>query len=244
MVKRNLASDMAAEGRSGKRSRRTRGVSRAYIAKTTRQVVLRMAEKKCANTYINESVVNSTSRGSNFFALSNITQGSDHASRIGREIHLDSLMIRGVLHNNSSGTHLVRIVIGYQLDQAVPGSATEIFDSGSRGGPPVALDVLDVDGSAGLAAMNLTINKVKFQTIYDRIHKLGSSSADGYNVKTLAIRKKLNKKIKFEANTTGAANQDKQLYIGAWTAEGANDAAAPGTAVELSFLAALKYTDL
>lgn len=240
MVKRNLGSDMAAEGR-GKRARRSKSVSRAYIAKTTRQVVLRMAEKKVAYTTVTESAVNSALIGDNFVALSNISQGTGHSSRVGREVHLDSLSLRSVLHNNATGTHLVRIVIGYVQDQSIPASTFDIFDGGFRNQAPVSLST--IGGGDGITAMNLTINPVKFKTIYDRVHKLGSSSADGANVKNFSIKKKLNKKIKFEGATEGALNQDKQLYIGAWTAEGGNDTAA-GTSVEWSFCAAVRYTDL
>lgn len=240
MVKRNLLADFGT-GRRAKRARVSRPSAKSYIAKTARQAVIRMAEKKVAITSLVESPVGSGAQGTNFVGLSNLSQGTGHGERVGREVRLTSIKIGNVLHNNSSGTHLVRVVLGVLKDQTIPGNTTEFLDGGLRSSVPYSFVQ---GGNQGIAQLLAPINTAKFSVLYDRVHRIGAQATlDGTNTKLFNIYKKLNHKIKFEANTSGVSNQDKQLYIAAWTAEGADDAST-GTTVEWHMQAELKYIDL
>jgi len=72
MAKRNLSGDMGMErGRVYKRSKVTPNekAKRAYIAKTAKQVVVRLAEKKKALSTAQEASINSISQGDTWVAL-------------------------------------------------------------------------------------------------------------------------------------------------------------------------------
>jgi len=114
MAKRNLSGDMGMErGRVYKRSKVTPNekAKRAYIAKTAKQVVVRLAEKKALST-AQEASINSISQGDTWVALSNISQGSAAFERVGKEITLRRLRYRGQIFNNSATTMTVRHVVG------------------------------------------------------------------------------------------------------------------------------------
>jgi len=69
--------------------------------------------------------------------------------------------------------------------------------------------------------MYLDLNRAKFIPIIDKTFVVGATgSVDGYNTKvfdhTVNLR---DKKIRFEQSGTGTANQDQQLYAGAWCIE-------------------------
>jgi len=92
MAKRNLSGDMGMErGRVYKRSKVTPNekAKRAYIAKTAKQVVVRLAEKKKALSTAQEASINSISQGDTWVALSNISQGSAAFERVGRRSRYD-----------------------------------------------------------------------------------------------------------------------------------------------------------
>lgn len=241
MVKRQASTPRGMAG-SSKRAKTT-PAARKTIGKIAKQVVMRMAEKKVHRSWVSEAALSSASVGNNFINLSSVTQGTGWGERTGKEIRLSKVRVKGLLHNNASGTHVVRMVIGYALDQADLSSTTELFEAKvSSGGP---LTGVGIGGGDGVTALLLPLNRAKFIPLVDRLIKIGAnSSVDGANVRTFDITKALREaKIIFEGTTVGAANQSRTLHVGFWTAEGGNDTAG-GTNVEVSIVADLHFTDL
>lgn len=242
MVKRTATTPGRMAG-SAKRAKPTPAAKKA-IGKIARQVVMRMAEKKVYRKQFSELTVSSATLGGNFTHLSSVPQGTGWGDRTGKEIRLSKIDVNVLLHNNASGTHIVRMVVGYFNDNtASMGTTTELFESGTNSGGP--LTSVGIGGGDGVTALLLPLNRAKFTPLVDRLVKIGAnSSIDGNNVRTTRVIKKLpDTKITFEAATEGTLNQSKHLYIGFWTAEGGNDTAG-GTTVELSFVSSLYYTDL
>lgn len=242
MVKRTASTPGRMAG-SAKRSKPT-PAARKTIGKIARQVVLRMAEKKVYRAALSESLVNSAALGSNFSQLSVIPQGVGWGDRTGKEVRCSKVNIKGLIHNNATGTHVVRMVVGWFKDiGSGMGTTTELFEPTTNSGGP--LTSVGIGGGDGVTSLLLPINRAKFMPLVDRLIKIGAgSSIDGNNVRTFDVTAQLrDTKITFEGSTTGTANQDKLLYIGFWTAEGGNDTAG-GTSVEVSFVSSLHFTDL
>lgn len=244
MVKRGYSTP-GGTPRSAKRMRSMPTPSaRKTIGKIARQAVIRMAEKKIWRVANSEQTISSAVLGNNFANLSAISQGGGWSDRVGKEVRLQKIDIKGLLHNNASGTHVVRMIVGYHKDINLGMSTTtELFESNANSGGP--LTSVGIGGGDGVTALLLPINKAKFTVLVDRLIKVGANaSIDGNNVRTFSVSKALkDAKITFEGTTTGSANQDKQLYIGFWTAEGGNDTAG-GTTVEVSYISSLHFTDL
>ena len=243
MVKRNLSADFYAV--RPKRSRTgyaRKGTSKAYISKVARTAVIRMAEKKRLLTQQDEVSLSTVTQVNNWTNISDVAPNTGPSARIGAEILLHSVRCRGILHNNASGTNLVRMVVGYIKDQTAPTNISDLFLSSTGSAANVAAGDAAV---AGLNAMYQPLHSNKITLLYDRVVKVGATgSVDGAQVVPYDFRINLrNKKIKFEGNTTGAGNTEHQLYIGAWATEGADDTGL-GTAVEWSGVQDLLYTDL
>lgn len=245
MAKRNLAGDMGME-RPYKRSKvpAAEKSKRAYIAKTAKQVVVRLAEKKKALSVTQESSINSISQGDTWVALSNISQGSAAYERVGKEITLRRLRYRGQIFNNSATTMTVRHVVGYFLDQGTPGVGTEMFEQSLRASGPLTFSALKGGAQEPLAPF-LNLNRAKFIPVIDKTFVVGAtSSIDANNSRLFDYTCNLrDKKVRFEQSGSGTANQDVQLYAGAWCIE-TNADLATGTAVEWTFAATVDYLDL
>jgi len=247
MAKRNLSGDMGMERpRPYKRSKvgAAEKNKRAYIAKTAKQVVVRLAEKKRAQSSGQELSINSISQGDTWVPLSNISQGSAAFERVGKEITLRRLRYRGQVFNNSTTSMTVRHVVGYFLDQGSPGVGTEMFEQSLRASGAITFSGLK-GGTQEPVSGYLPLNRAKFIPVLDSTFVVGATgSVDGNNAKVFDHVVNLrDKKIRFEQSATGTANQDQQLYAGAWCIE-TNGDLSTGTAVEWTFVATLDYLDL
>lgn len=240
MVKRAYTSaNGAARGPFAKKARISRPLKSA-ITKASRQAVIRLAEHKELLSQIDEQAVSTIVQGSDWSHISGVTASVN--TRIGKEILLQSVRCRGVLHNNATGTNLVRMVVGYVEDEVIPSNISEYFLSTDGNVAPVSFSNA---AAAGLNSMYQPLNKSKITLLYDRVFKLGAqSSVDGAQVQLYDFNLNLkNAKIKFEGNTNGPGNQNRMLYIGCWAAEGADDTGL-GTVVEWSGVSHLKYIDM
>ena len=187
MPKRSFIPYRASELSSSKRARVSKPM-RSYIARTARQTVLRLAEKKHLNTQIDEDALNSLVQGSSWYHLSAMASGVTAGNRIGKEAALHSVEFKGVLHN-SSGTHLVRVVLGYVEDEVVPSNIYDLFEGVTGAEAPVSFTA---GAAAGLNAMYQPLNRGKFTVLYDQVHKLGAvGGLDGAQVKFIKFKKNL-----------------------------------------------------
>lgn len=171
--------------------------------------------------------------------LTDIDQGTGAYQRIGNEIQAKAIYFRGIMHNNAAITNCVRMaILGTNGDADITIATGEFFkDSNLAGGATGTFG-----GAAGLNSMYYPINTAKFDVYYDRVFKLSAVSVDSND--TMQFRKfiRLNRKIKYEATTSGLNNQNYRYLMVVWTAEGGDDVGV-GTVVEFSAQTHFYYTD-
>jgi len=162
--------------------------------------------------------------------------------RIGSDISLLSVDIKGCLYNNSGAESYVRmLMVGH------PGSIDPTFStfplfltagSGSTG---------TVSTVTGLDIMYYPINTTELTVYEDKVFRLaGSATAGGpsntqffHKIKSFGPR---GKKITYKANSSGPNNQNWFVSV-IWLVSDANDDTTAGTAVELSQLTRISYSD-
>lgn len=243
MPKRAYAS--AAGYRSGGPFQKRKKAAPKMLRAAVRKAVYGLAEKKINIAQIDEDALSTVGAGGNWLHVTNLTQASSDASRVGRSITLDSVRVRGVLNsNNSINNTLVRMVIGYFNDFTAPSSSTPLFE-GSGGYQ--AAQTFGVSGTSnGLNCIYQPLSSQHFTCISDRVFTISvTGSLDAGNVKYFDVTKSLRgTKIQFDGASVGSGtNLKKALYVGWWAAEAADDTGV-GSTVEISAAALLKYTDL
>jgi hypothetical protein len=165
-------------------------------------------------------------------------QGTQVQGRLGNELYIQGLHLKGILHNNSNTTIFVRRLILQLTDGTPTGAFTEIFTSGT--GVPT-----DLVTTTGLNAMYHSINKSKFKVYDDTVMKLAPlTSVDGNQTKMFNKFQKFGgAKITYEGNTSGEQNQNKRFLV-LWIFADANDDTTAATnVVEVSSNITWYYTD-
>lgn len=205
-------------------------------AQIVKRALQRNLEKKYYTVTTTETTVSTLLQGdgTNWFSLCIPSNAASVVGRIGNEIRLQKLEMRGSLHNNGTITNLVRMVIFYFKDNVTVSSASDIFL-----GPAVATDFA---GVTGIDTMHYPLNGAKMQVLHDSVINLAKG---GEFESTKVFRKTINLKnrlMKFEGNSVGVDNQDPNLYALFFAAEAGNDTGA-GTTVELSHFTRVWYTD-
>lgn len=213
----------------------------AYVRKTAKQVVTRMAEKKRLSVVFNEKALSTLAPGSSgdYVEMTNIAVGTQRNQRVGQQITLKSLELSGQLHNNATPVKVVRMLVGYVTNQSTPLTSFEIFED---------------DGTAAWTSgpsSNTTlmlyrkINPVKFTVIKDKLFRVGGiNGGDSSNTQIYKMRIPLKeKKINFEGDNAASQNQDKRLFV-LMLAQRADDDEATGSVVEWTQVATLNYLDI
>lgn len=129
--------------------------------------------------------------------FSHVTQGPGAEQRIGNDISLRGIHIKGHLENRSSvsNTMLVRMaLIRDNKDMATPFSGINAL---IKGNTPVSL------GALGAESSYLTWNKDRYSVIYDKTRKLGSSNTNGTDIQLFNLFKKIGGKGQY-SYTIGA----------------------------------------
>lgn len=159
-----------------------------------------------------------------------IAQGTALNQRIGCEIKMLGIHLKGMLHNNSAITQTVRIlVLGTTSDTDTTPATMELFKDISTAG---AVTTIQTSGTS-FGNMLYKINDRKFKTYYDHVFKLGATgSTDAKDVALYNRYIKLNSIIKYEANSTGVGNQNKRFIILYLTSDPALDSG--GGAIEIT----------
>lgn len=137
------------------------------------------------------------------------TQGTGAEQRIGNEINLASVHIKGHLENRSSvaNTMLVRMaIIQDKKDNAAPFTGVNAL---VKSNAPVSL------GSLGAESSYLTWNKDRYSVLYDRNFKLGSANTNGADIKLFNLFRKLRGKAEFTYSTgaPGAINSNNWQFV-------------------------------
>ena len=140
-----------------------------------------------------------------------ISQGTALNQRVGNEIRFLSIYAKVMLHNNSTLTQTVRmLVLGMASDTDTIPASMELFQDANVAGGTTTL----LTSGTNFGNMIFKVNKKKFHVYYDRVFKLGSvNSVDGKNVVLIKKLFKIRSKIRYDGNTTGVGNQSKRYMI-------------------------------
>lgn len=141
--------------------------------------------------------------------FANITSGPGASQRVGNEISLASIHIKGHLENRSSvpNTMLVRMsIIQDRKENATPFNGTNAL---IKGNTPVSL------GTLGAESSYLTWNKDRYSVLYDRNFKLGSSNINGADIKLFNLFRKLRGKAEYSyaIGAPGAINTNNWQVV-------------------------------
>lgn len=203
--------------------------------------IMPKSEMKSIWNHDNEVSLNTLSQGA-IVSLPLVTQGTASTSRIGNEINLKMMHMKGVLYNNSSSESYVRLlVVGHSANISPVLGTFPLFVNGSSN------NTVPIGTINGLDAQYYPVNKKDLTVYVDRKWKLAGSNveAGARNTKMFSECVKWpghGKRICFEGNTTGYENQDWLCSI-IWIASDANDDTSLGTNVELSQLTRIYFQD-
>lgn len=181
-----------------KRSGKVAPAVKSYVKKQMRtNTELKRYEKS------DQEKIEGTTTDANYITdLCTIAEGTGKEERIGSEIKLQGVQLKGMFHNNSSVVNYVRYVIGYftQNVAGVLNSNTKLF----RGPFDQQLSTTEVYGSGSqpYSLMTTPLHPELFHSLYDKVIKIGPlQSTDGNNTRLFNKFIKLhNKKVSF---TTG-----------------------------------------
>lgn len=205
------------------------------------QKAMPKSEMKSIWNHDNEIALNTLTQGA-IVSLPTITQGTASTNRIGNEVNLKMVHMKGVLYNNSATETYVRLlIVGHDANISPALGTFPLFINGSSG------NTVAVGSVNGLDAQYYPVNKKDLTVYTDRKWKLAGSNveAGARNTKMFSECVKWRgqgKKIKYEGNTTGYENQNWLCSI-IWIVSDANDDTSTGTTVELSQLTRIYYTD-
>lgn len=206
-------------------------------AQIIKRALQKNIERKYSITLSTESTVSTLLQGdgTNWYNLCSPAVGNTAVTRIGNQIRLQKLEIKGSLHNNGTISNLVRMIVFYLKDNVAVSSATDIFETGSGAGADFAT-------TTGIDTMHWPLNKAKLDVVYDTVINLAKA---GEYESTKIIRKTFNLRnrlVQFEGNTQGIDNQEPNLYLLYIGAEAGNDTGV-GTTIEQSHYTRCWYTD-
>lgn len=208
-----------------------------YVKKTMPRV-----EMKSIWNHDNEVNLNTLAQGQ-MIALPNVTQGSAVTNRIGNELSLKMLHMKGVLYNKSASESYVRlIIVGHDANIKPDLGSFPLFVNGPSG------NTVTTGTIPGLDCMYFPINKKDLHVYTDRKFKLAGSNVEAAARNTRMFSECVKwpgkgKRVRYEGNTTGYENQNWLCSI-IWIACDANDDSTFGTDVELSQLTRIYFTDV
>lgn len=235
---------MVSKKPSAKRSGHVTPAVKQYVKKQMRT----NSELKRYERSDQEKIEGTTSNPLYFSELALIEEGTDVSERIGTQIRLQGVQLKGMFNNNSAVVNYVRYAIGYILDPTAVaiGGGTKFF----RGPFNNQLSTAEVyaSGAQPYALMTTPFHPDVFQALYDKVHKIGpSSSTDGNNSRLINKFIKLhNRKVEFpNANVVGFTGQAlPRLVVCRWYTDAGQDAGAVLQPIEYSGRSIVWYRDI
>lgn len=167
-----------------------------------------------------------------------IGQGLTSENRIGNDINLYGLQLKGALYNNSAGESFMRcVVVGYPATNGDP--TLNLFRNAANG------NVAAISSVNGLDSMYFPINKLQLKVYHDKVYKLAGNQAGNAGANTFMFNKFIKfggKKIQYIGNQSGSGKQN-WLYSTIWIPSDASDDTTTGTTIELSQLEIVYFKD-
>lgn len=202
-----------------------------------RKELARNQELKVKFNQATETAVSTLTQGTNWYDLTAVDVGTGSDERIGREIMLKGIDIRGHLHNNGAGTNWVRVAVFKAYEQTDMSSLSTIFQRGASAG--------DFSDLAGIRTMYYPFNNTELKCVYDKVIKLNPVATAGSQDESGMFRHFIRRNEKLHFESTTAEGQDVQrprYWLAVWAAESAEDVGV-GQTLELSYLARTFFTD-
>jgi len=223
-----------------RRTRRPKRTSRrSKVPAATKSYVKRMLPKTELKRFVSyyDEITGSTLVEGSAVPLTNIGQGTASYMRIGNEICVKGLHIKGLFNNNAATPNYVRMMVLWSACDTNTsfGSAYYFAESNLAGTTGTISNV------TGANMMYYPLNTKQFTPIYDKVFKLGGSG-DPSCTRMFSKFVKLNKRIKYIANNYGDGLQDYQISVVYLYAESGDDTTS-GQIVETSHVCRLWYSD-
>jgi len=179
--------------------------------------------------------------------LSQIPEGTGNSERVGAEIRLQGVQLKGMFHNNSTVTNYVRYVIGYSLSpQLILLNQTAKIFRGPLNQQWTTADVYG-SGSTPYSLMTTPFHPELFQPLYDKVHKIApSTSVDGNNTRLFNKFIKLhNRRVAFPNETFAEPNvPHPRLVVFRFYTDAGQDAGAVLQPIEYSGMSTVWYRDI
>jgi len=236
---------MVTRTRTQRRPRHRRTKRKAVVSRAVKKYVRRSmprVEMKQIWYHDNEVQLNTLTQGA-MQGYPQIANGQSNSTRIGSDISLKGVHVKGTLYNNSGSESYARLLIVGHPGTIDPNYATfPLFKNTSAGATTT------ISGLNGLDTMYYPLNNTEIKVHYDKKFRLaGSATAGGpSNTRMFSHFVKFpgkGKLIRYKGNTSGVNNQNWFVSI-YWIVADANDDTTSGTVVELSQLTRIYFTDV
>lgn len=167
-----------------------------------------------------------------------LSQGIGSNQRVGNDVNIMGLHIKGAMHNNSVGQTFVRaLVVGYPGTNGDP--SLNLFRNNGNG------TTAGVSQVNGLDAMYYPINKLELHVYWDKVFKFSGADTGNAGSNTSMFNKFIKfggRKVQYKGGGIGLGQQSWQYSV-LWISADASDDTTTGTSVDLSYLEILHYKD-
>jgi len=182
--------------------RRPAAASTKSIRKIAQSVVRSNAEVKARTSEHDESTLNTLTQNLRDFTPSRIRGGTMENERVGNEVSMHGIDVRGYLHNNSTtdSTHVRAMAI---IDRKANGLATNLDGLLLKNNTPSSWQ----QGAMGSV---LAVNRARYKVLWDQVFTLAprvAGSGSSY-VRTFKKFIKTNLKLKFGDHTDDSITQN------------------------------------
>lgn len=218
--------------------KRKRPSRRTNVRTIVKRELARNVERKSLFTTMDEISINTLAPTSYYDTIAAIAQGTAYNQRIGNEIIVTGIHLKGIFHNNSAtDTVWVRVALfWYKGTDVALGAGSTIFETTTGG-------QTDLASLAGTRSMTWPLNKSAVTPLWDTTFKLAAleDGAQHTTARNKFIR--LHKKVKYEAGSASGLLNQPRLCLGMWSSQSDADDAI-GSVVEFSGFTRIYYTDM
>lgn len=161
-----------------------------------------------------------------------VVQGTADNQRVGDQIHLAAIKIRGSMQTPTvTGGYSFRIIVGYSGEE---------YPTAAFGTQLTTAEVF-LPGTTNNWITNGIVNPKAFTALYDQTLDLNSLTSDTVEVQTFAFTVDLSKDFPYQA-AASQYGKDKNLYVVVMACKGAETMPLPATELALSWDLIFKET--